>query len=68
MVTEDIPNEIIQKVLELYLCSDDPRIKHISYVLNIQELHVLRIIEAYTDNQISFEGSRFTILNSEINY
>lgn len=68
MVTEDIPNEIIQKVLELYLCSDDQRIKHISMILHIQEVNVLRIVEGYLEKQISFERGRFMILNSEINY
>lgn len=68
MAAQEIPHETIQQILELYLCSDDPRIKHISKLLGISESAVLTVLQAYTDKQIAFLGGRYVVYNSEINY
>ena len=68
MATQEIPHETIQRILELYLCSDDPRIKHISSLLNVPESDVLTIVKAYTDEQLPFLRGNYVVLNSEINY
>jgi hypothetical protein len=68
MAADEIPHKTVQKILELYLCSDDTRIQHISLLLNISESLVLKVVQAYTDKEIPFLGGRYTILNSEINY
>lgn len=68
MAIQEIPHKTIQQILELYLCSNDPRIKHISSLLNVPESDVLTVVKAYAYEQVPFLGGNYVVLNSEINY
>lgn len=56
-----------QQILELYLCSNDRRLKVISEITNSSDNSVSAIIQEYFDNNLDFERGNYKILHSKIN-
>ena len=56
-----------QQILELFLCSDDNRIKTISETLNVSKHQIRIVIEDYCNGHLVFLRGNYTILHSEIN-
>lgn len=67
MIFKDVSSENVQRVIELYLCSDDNRIGVIADLTAIQAYVVSNIIQAYFDGKIEFTRGNFKILHSSIN-
>jgi len=56
-----------QQILELFLCSDDNRVKTISKTLNVSYHQVNTAIEDYFNGHLVFQRGNYTVLHSEIN-
>lgn len=57
-----------QRVLELFICSDDNRIRIISEILAISPDTASKIVGDYYEGKIVFEMPNHRIYNSSINY
>lgn len=60
-------NKKKQQVIELFLCSDDRRLKTIASTLQSSPNTVSNIIQEYFDGAIEFERGNYKILHSSIN-
>ena len=67
MIFKDVSSENVQRVIELYLCSDDNRMGVIADLIGIQAYIVSDIIQAYFDSKIEFKRGNYKILHSSIN-
>lgn len=56
-----------QRVLELFFCSDDRRLKVIGILVGISHQSVSRIIQDFYDNKIEFDRGNFLIYHSSLN-
>lgn len=56
-----------QRILELFLCSDDRRLEIISKTLAISEHDVSSVIQDHNDKKIRFERGNFLVFHSSIN-
>lgn len=56
-----------QRILELFLCSDDRRLWVIGKTLGVSESYVSKVVQDYFDKKINFDRGNFTILHSSIN-
>jgi len=56
-----------QRIIELFLCSDDRRLKTISSIVGVSEMTVSNVVQDFYDGKITFERGNFKIYNSEIN-
>lgn len=56
-----------QRILELFLCSDDRRIEVISKTLAVSDHDVSSVIQDHFDRKIKFERGNFLVFHSEIN-
>ncbi len=65
---ERTTNKKKQQVIELFLCSDDIRLKTIASTLKSSPNTVSNIIQDYFDGFIEFERGNYKILHSSINY
>ena len=57
-----------QKVLELFICSDDNRIRIIAEILGISPDTASKIVGDYYEGKIIFELPNHKIYNSSMNY
>lgn len=57
-----------QRVLELFICSDDNRIRIIGEILGISPDTASKIISDYYEGKIIFEIPNHKIYNSSLNY
>lgn len=62
-----INQETKQRILELYLCSNDNRMRVIAEICKCSAMSVSNIIQEYYDKKIEFERGNFTIYHSSIN-
>jgi len=67
MKFQDVGAENIQRIIELYLCSNDNRMGVIADLIGIQTYVVSDIIQAYFDGKIEFNRGNFKIMHSSIN-
>lgn len=56
-----------QQIIELFLCSNDKRLKVIAQIVGASESTVSDIIQKYYDKNIEFDRGNFIIYHSEIN-
>lgn len=64
---KDVKFEDIQRIIELYLCSNDNRIWVISEIIKVQSYIVSSIIQDYFDGKIEFKRGNFKIFHSSMN-
>ena len=64
---KDVSFENIQRIIELYLCSNDNRIWVIAELTSIQPYIVSSIIQDYFDGKIEFKRGDYKILHSSMN-
>lgn len=66
-----MPSEISenkeQRVLELFFCSDDRRLKVIGQIVGISDQSVSKIIQDFYDKKIHFDRGNFLYYHSSIN-
>jgi DNA-directed RNA polymerase specialized sigma subunit len=56
-----------QRVLELFFCSDDRRLKVIGQIVGTSDQTVSRIIQDFYDKKIQFDRGNFLYFHSSIN-
>lgn len=56
-----------QQIIELFLCSNDRRLKVIAQVVGVSEGTVSDIVQKYYDKKIEFDRGNFIIYHSAIN-
>jgi len=56
-----------QRIIELFLCSDDRRLKTIAVLVGVSEMTVSNVVHDFYDGKITFERGNFKIYNSIIN-
>jgi len=56
-----------QRILELFFCSDDRRLRVIGETLGVSESTVSKVVQDYFDKRIKFDRGNFLIYHSELN-
>lgn len=56
-----------QRIIELYLCSNDRRLKVIAETIGCSSVSVSSVLQEYYDGLIEFERGNYKILHSSIN-
>ena len=56
-----------QRILELFFCSDDRRLKVISEIVGVSDSTVSKVIQDFYDKKIQFDRGNFLIYHSSIN-
>ena len=59
--------ENIQRIIELYLCSNDNRIWVIAALIGVQTYVVSNVIQDYFDGKIEFKRGDFKIFHASMN-
>ncbi len=66
-MTQPLNTEKKQRIIELYLCSDDRRVFVIAEIVSVSKKEVVETIQQYYDGLIEFERGNYKILHSSIN-
>ena len=62
-----ISDETKQRIIELFICSDDRRLWVIAEITNVTVPSVSTVIQQYYDGIIQFNRGNFKVLHSSIN-